>query len=243
MANPLAIFSAPLNALGVKTRLFLLLNPKSAKMGPIFTRIRGLMQQQLLQSVRDSVSAVEQLQRPSSLAFMESTVVLLTEALQSGNKVIIAGNGGSLCDAAHFAEELTGFFRESRPALPAIALTDPGHITCTANDLGFEWVFARGVEAYGKPGDIFVGLTTSGNSPNIIKAVEVAQARGLKTIAFLGKEGGLLKGVADLELIIDGFKTSDRIQEAHMAAIHIIIELLEAQLFPKESASRLASVK
>lgn len=195
------------------------------------------MQKQLLQSVRDSIRAVEQLQRPASLAFMEAAVALLAEAFQNGNKVIIAGNGGSLCDAAHFAEELTGFFREVRPALPAIALTDPGHITCTANDVGFDFIFSRGVEAYGQPGDIFVGLTTSGNSENIITAVEVAQMRGLKIITFLGKGGGVLKGMADLELIIDGFETSDRIQEAHMAAIHIIIEQLEAQLFPEEAMS------
>src|SRR5436190_1607873 len=129
----------------------------------------------LKKSVSDSIAALHQLQTPQGIAFMENAALLLTKCFQNGNKVIIAGNGGSLCDANHFAEELTGFFRKFRPALPAIALSESAHITCTANDLGFEWIFARGVQAYGKPGDIFVGLTTSGNSPNIIKAVEVAQ--------------------------------------------------------------------
>lgn len=190
------------------------------------------LQKKILRSVDDSINAVTQLKEPDSLAFIESTAAMLAACFKSGNKVIIAGNGGSLCDAAHFAEELTGFFRKPRPALPAIPLTDPSHLTCTANDIGFEWVFARGVEAYGKPNDVFIGLTTSGNSPNIIKAFEMAQQRNLHTVAFLGKGGGKLKGVADLELIIDDMDTSDRIQEAHMTAIHIIIEMVEYHLYP-----------
>ncbi|MBA3957967.1 MAG: SIS domain-containing protein [Parachlamydiaceae bacterium] len=192
------------------------------------------MQSMLLTSVEETIQAVSQLKQPHSLKFMEDAARMIANCFSTGNKVIIAGNGGSLCDASHFAEELTGFFRSFRPALPAIALSEPGHITCTANDLGFEWVFARGVQAYGKPGDVFVGLTTSGNSPNIVKAIEIAQQLQLQTIAFLGKDGGKLKGVADLELIIEGFPTSDRIQEAHMAAIHLIIQLIEQQLFPGE---------
>lgn len=186
-------------------------------------------------SVDQGILAISQLRQPHALSFIESAAEMIAECFRSGNKVIVAGNGGSLCDAAHFAEELTGLFRSVRPALPAIALSEPGHITCVGNDLGFEWVFSRGVEAYGKEGDIFIGLTTSGKSANIIKAVEAAQKRGLRTITFLGKGGGKLKGVADLELIIDGFPTSDRIQEAHMAAIHIIIEAVELLLFSPEA--------
>lgn len=189
------------------------------------------MVEQLSQGVEDSIRAVTILKEKFALEFMLETSRLLASVFNEGGKVIIAGNGGSLCDAMHFAEELTGFFRAKRRALPAIALAEPGHITCTGNDLGFEYIFSRGVEAYGRPGDLFVGLTTSGNSPNIIHAFEAAKTLGLKTVSFLGKGGGKLKGIADLELIIDGFKTSDRIQEAHMAAIHLIIELLEHQLF------------
>lgn len=194
------------------------------------------MKKYLLNSVKDAIQAISQLQKPESLAFMEDAARLLSECFQAGNKVIVAGNGGSLCDAAHFAEELTGVFRAVRPALPVIALSEPGHLTCVGNDLGFEWIFARGVEAFGKPGDVFVGLTTSGNSPNIVKAFEAAERQGLKTISFLGKSGGKLKGVADLELLIEGFATSDRIQEAHMAAIHIVIEMVENLMFSQQAA-------
>lgn len=196
------------------------------------------MKEYLLKSVNEAIDAVSQLQKPSALSFLEAAALKLSECFRRGNKVLVAGNGGSLCDASHFAEELTGMFRSLRPALPVIALSDPGHITCVGNDLGFEWIFARAVEAYGKPGDIFVGLTTSGNSPNIVKAFETAQRLEMETIAFLGKDGGKLKGVAEIELLIEGFSTSDRIQEAHMAAIHIIIEMVEYQLFsPKNNRS------
>ena len=149
--------------------------------------------------------------------------------------MLVAGNGGSLCDAMHFAEELTGFYRNKRPALAAIALGDPGHMSCVANDLGYDHVFARSIEALGKPGDVFVALTTSGNSPNLIEAVKAAKSRGMGTIGFLGKTGGKLKGVTDLELIVEGFTYSDRIQEAHMTAIHILIEVIEKKLFLENS--------
>ena len=189
------------------------------------------MRENLLKGIEDCESAVAQLKMSSSLEFMEQVAQAMAHCFLKGNKVIIAGNGGSLCDASHFAEELTGVFRQVRRALPAIALSEPGHITCTGNDLGFDQIYARGVEAFGKAGDIFIGLTTSGNSPNIIRGFEVAREMKLHTVAFLGKGGGKLKGIADYELIIEGFKTSDRIQEAHMAAIHLIIEMIELQLF------------
>lgn len=182
---------------------------------------------------RQALSAIEQLQAPQTVKFIEQAATTLAEAFRRGNKTLLAGNGGSLCDAAHFAEELTGFFRRPRASLPAIVLNEPGHITCTANDLGFEFIFSRGVEAFGKGGDVFIGLTTSGNSPNIVRAFESAKKQGLHTIAFLGRGGGLLAGVADCEWIVNGFPHSDRIQEAHMAAIHIIIEVVESLLFPE----------
>lgn len=189
------------------------------------------MKEQIVHSVNQVIQAAQQLSQPRALEFIQKAAHLIASSFQAGKKVLIAGNGGSLCDAVHFAEELTGFFREQRPALPAIALTESAHLTCTANDIGFEWVFARGVEALGQPEDVFIGLSTSGNSPNVIKAFEVAKKQKLRTIAFLGKTGGALKGIADLELIIEGFTTSDRIQEAHMAAMHIIIEVIELHLF------------
>jgi D-sedoheptulose 7-phosphate isomerase len=167
------------------------------------------------------------LKQPESLQFLELFSHLLKKTFHEGKKVLIAGNGGSLCDAAHFAEELTGFFREKRRAFPVIVLSEPGHLTCVANDIGYDHVFQRGVEAFGSSGDLFIALSTSGNSPNLILAMEEAKKRGLKTVSFLGKAGGLMKGKADLELWVQGFSTSDRIQEAHMAALHIAIELFE----------------
>lgn len=185
------------------------------------------MKQKIKKAVDEAVEAAKQLQTLPAMQFIENVAKIIADAFENGHKIIIAGNGGSLCDAQHFAEELTGFFRKPRPAYPAIALADPGHITCVGNDLGFEWIFSRGVEAYGKAGDVFIGLTTSGNSANIIHAVETAKKNGLKTVLFLGKGGGKLKDRADAEFCVDYFKTSDRIQEAHMAAIHIIIEIVE----------------
>jgi D-sedoheptulose 7-phosphate isomerase len=188
----------------------------------------------IISSVKEAIKATEKLYSESSLIFIEHAADLIANCFKREGKIIIAGNGGSLCDAMHFAEELTGQFRKKRKALPAIALADSSHITCVGNDFGFDEIFARGVEAFGKPADVFIGLSTSGNSSNIIKAFEMAKSKELKTIAFLGKNGGKLKGYADLELVIDGFTTSDRIQEAHMAAIHIIIEMVEKHLFEND---------
>ena len=156
----------------------------------------------------------------------------LANIFQLGNKVLICGNGGSNCDALHFAEEFTGRFRQDRRALPAISLSDSSHITCVGNDYGFDYIFSRGVEAYGKEGDMFIGISTSGNSPNVIKAVEAAKKMGLKTCVLLGKDGGKLKGMCDYEFIIPG-NTSDRIQEIHMMILHIIIEGVEKIMFPE----------
>lgn len=193
----------------------------------------AVMQTHIENAIDDALRAIHCLKEHSSLQFMETLAHWMSDCFANGNKLLIAGNGGSLCDAMHFAEELTGVFREKRRALPAIALSCPGHLTCTGNDLGFEEVFARGVEAFGNPGDLFIGLTTSGNSLNLVNAIIRAKERGLKTVAFLGKTGGKLKGISDLEWIVPGFKYSDRIQEAHMTAIHIVIEMVEKALFSK----------
>lgn len=156
---------------------------------------------------------------------------LLAQRFRAGNKVLICGNGGSLCDAAHFAEELTGRFRADRPPLPAIALADAGHITCTANDYGFEHVFSRAVQALGKPGDVLIILSTSGNSPNCVRAVAAAKAASMTTAAFLGKGGGALANLCDSQIIVPG-DTSDRIQELHMLLLHALVERIESLLFP-----------
>lgn len=189
------------------------------------------MKEMILQSVDAAIQAAQALKTPQALQFIQDAAIKIAQCFQNGRKLLIAGNGGSLCDAMHFAEELTGQFRGPREALPAIALSDPGHMSCVANDFGFQEVFRRGVEAFGKPGDIFIALTTSGNSSNLASALACAKELGLCTIAFLGKNGGAMRGHADLEWIVSGFEFSDRVQEAHMAAIHIIIQMVEEQLF------------
>lgn len=192
------------------------------------------MRTRILKSAEEGVQALQMLTTEKGVTFIESVAWAMIDCYRKGGKLIIAGNGGSLCDAMHFAEEMTGYFRQDREALPAIALADPGHLSCVGNDAGFDQVFSRGVEAHGNPGDLFIALTTSGNSENLVKAVKAAKQKGLKVVTFLGKTGGALKGRGDYEWIVSGFKFSDRIQEAHMAAIHIIIEMVEQELFFSE---------
>jgi len=166
-----------------------------------------------------------------NILIIEEISTLIAQAFEKGNKVLICGNGGSSTDAMHFAEELTGKFRKERRALPVIALTDPSHITCVANDYGFEEIFARAVEAYGKEGDMLIAISTSGNSQNIINAVTRAAEMKMTTFGLLGQDGGKLNSICDLQLIAPG-KTTDRIQEIHITVLHIIIETIERILFP-----------
>lgn len=189
------------------------------------------LQLSIEQSVQECVRAAQFLTTEQSKLFIEQSALAIADCIQQGGKVLIAGNGGSLCDAMHFAEEMTAQFRNPRKALPAIALADSGHMSCVANDFGYEKVFSRGVEALGSSNDILVVLTTSGNSGNLLHAVRAAKEKKMKVIGFLGKSGGELKGQCDLELLVSGFPYSDRIQEAHMAAIHIIVEAVEKIIF------------
>lgn len=152
---------------------------------------------------------------------------MIAAALKAGNKVISCGNGGSHCDAMHFAEELSGRYRDERRSLAGIAISDPSHITCTANDYGFDFIFSRFVEGLGNPGDVLLGISTSGNSANVINAVEAAKAKGMKTIVLTGKDGGKLGSMADLEIRVEHFGYADRIQEVHIKVIHILILLIE----------------
>ncbi|MEZ6234157.1 MAG: SIS domain-containing protein [Phycisphaerales bacterium] len=165
----------------------------------------------------------------ANLARVGAVARVVAASIAAGGKVLACGNGGSLCDAMHFCEELTGRFRADRPALPAIACIDPGHLTCTANDFGYEHVFARWVEALGRSSDVLVVLSTSGNSPNIVRAVEAAAGRGLTTVALLGKGGGALKGRCTHEWLAPG-ATSDRIQEIHMLVLHALVERIEIEV-------------
>ena len=141
-----------------------------------------------------------------------------------------------MCDAMHVAEEWTGGFRKDRSALAAVASSDPSHLTCIANDFGYDEVFAREVEAYGKPGDLLVAISTSGNSPNVIRACEVARERGVKVVGLVGKGGGKMLELVDIPIVVPLATTSDRIQEVHIKVLHITIEAVERLMFPENYA-------
>lgn len=151
-------------------------------------------------------------------------------AFQNGNKLISCGNGGSMCDAMHLAEELTGKFRNERQALPAVAISDGSYLSCAANDFGYDRVFERFVEGLGNEADILVGITTSGNSPNVLKAFEVAKQKGMFNIALTGKDGGKAAHLADIELRAPSGQYADRAQEIHIKVIHSIINAVENKL-------------
>lgn len=167
------------------------------------------------------------LNNENNLKAIQNAAELIAESLKNDGKVISAGNGGSHCDAMHFAEELTGRYRENRPAYGAIAISDPSHLSCVSNDYGYEYVFSRYLEGVGRKGDVFLGISTSGNSKNIITAVEAAKQKGIKTIVLTGKDGGKLAGLADVEIRVEHFGYADRIQEVHIKCIHILINLIE----------------
>jgi D-sedoheptulose 7-phosphate isomerase len=167
-----------------------------------------------------------------NIADIQKAVDLFVNSFKNKGRVFSCGNGGSMCDALHFAEELTGRYRKDRAPLPATGISEAGHITCIANDFGFEHIFSRFVEAWGQQGDVLLAISTSGNSANVIKAVEVAKSKGMKVVGLLGKDGGKLKSMVDVPLVID-CPITDRIQEIHIKCIHIFIEGIERQLFPE----------
>lgn len=167
-----------------------------------------------------------------AMASVQRFVDVCSAALQVGAKLMACGNGGSMCDAMHFAEEWTGRFRSDRNPLPALAFSDPSQLTCIANDFGFDQVFARSVEAYGRKGDVLVAISTSGNSPNVLAAVESARRLGVTTVGLLGRGGGELAGRVDVPIVVPRATTSDRIQEVHIKVLHLTIEAVERRLFP-----------
>ena len=161
---------------------------------------------------------------------IEKAIDLMATSIKEGGKVISAGNGGSMCDAMHFAEELTGRYRDNRSSYAAIAICDPSHITCVGNDYGFDYIFSRFLEGMGFKGDVFLGISTSGNSKNIIEACKVSKEKGIKTLLLLGKDGGKLKDQCDLPIVVPHFGYADRIQEVHTMIIHIMIRGIESKL-------------
>ena len=168
------------------------------------------------------------------LSSVEEAAQTIITSLQNGNKIISAGNGGSMCDAMHFAEELSGRYRNDRKGLAAVSISDPSHITCVGNDYGFNYIFSRYLEALGNPGDVFFGITTSGNSENIIRACMEAKNKGMKVVILTSDREGDLQ--SDYEDLVDVFiktpsnRYADRIQELHIKIIHSLIDMIEQKL-------------
>ena len=166
----------------------------------------------------------------SNLQAIRKAASILVRCIDTGGKVISCGNGGSMSDAMHFAEELSGRFRGDRPSIPAIAISDAGFITCTANDYGYEKVFSRFVEGLGNTGDALLAISTSGNSANVINAAKAAAEKGMSVIALTGKDGGELAKLCDVEIRAPHSDYSDRVQEIHIKVIHILVLLIEQEV-------------
>jgi len=168
-----------------------------------------------------------------SLAAIDRAGALLAQAFAAGGKAYSCGNGGSMCDAMHFAEELTGRFRDDRPGYAAIAIADASHLSCVGNDYGYDQVFARYLSAHGRAGDILLAITTSGTSKNVVAAARKARELGVKVIALTGRPGTSIAELADIAIVTPGGRYADRVQELHIKVIHILIELVERKLAPQ----------
>ncbi|WP_184041108.1 D-sedoheptulose 7-phosphate isomerase [Chitinivorax tropicus] len=187
-----------------------------------------MYQQEILKQLNEAAELLARfLADPVQIKAIDDAAQLLVSQFQSRHKVISCGNGGSHCDAMHFAEELSGRYRNDRPALAALAISDPAHLTCVGNDYGFDQVFSRYIEAVGQPGDVLLAISTSGHSKNVLLAIEAARQREMKVIVLSGKDGGKMKGLADVEIIVPHFGYADRIQEIHIKVIHLLIGLVE----------------
>jgi len=181
--------------------------------------------------LNEAAKTLEQfLSQEANLQAIQQAAELLAASFKQGGKVLSCGNGGSHCDAMHFAEELTGRYREDRPGYPAIAISDVSHLSCVSNDFGYEYVFSRFIDAVGQSGDVLLGISTSGNSANIIRAISAARSKGMKVITLTGKDGGKMVGSADVEIRVPHFGYADRIQEIHIKIIHILIMLIEKEM-------------
>ena len=187
-----------------------------------------------MEQIADHFSeALEILQKFNTIenhTLIETAGEMMVTSLRNGNKIIACGNGGSMCDAMHFAEELSGRYREDRKAIAALSISDPSHISCVGNDYGYEHVFSRYLEAIGQKGDILLAISTSGNSLNVVNAVNTARAKDMKIIGLTGKDGGKMSGLCDVEVRAPHSDYADRAQEIHIKVIHALIDFIERKM-------------
>ena len=189
------------------------------------------MENSILDELNESAAVLQTfIHTPSALKSIENAALIMIEALKNGNKIISCGNGGSMSDAMHFAEELTGRFRADRKSIAALAISDPAYITCTANDYGFDHIFSRFIEGVGKEGDVLLAISTSGNSANVLRAAQAAKEKQIKVVALTGKDGGQLAQLCDVEIRAPHATYADRAQEIHIKVIHILIKQIELAL-------------
>ena len=182
-------------------------------------------------SLREAAAGLERLRYDTAtLNTIERAGKALAAAFKAGNRVFSCGNGGSMCDAMHFAEELSGRFRGDRPALAAQAISDVGHMSCVANDYGYNEVFSRYLEAHGRPGDVLLAISTSGNSPSVTNAVDYAAENKMVIITLTGNSDGYIYGAGDHDICTPAGKYADRVQELHIKVIHILIEIVEREM-------------
>ncbi|SIR49159.1 D-sedoheptulose 7-phosphate isomerase [Pontibacter lucknowensis] len=167
---------------------------------------------------------------PNNIAAIEKAANAMADAVAAGGKILSCGNGGSMCDAMHFAEELTGRYRNNRQAIPAISISDVSHMSCVGNDYGYDHVFSRYIEALGNNGDVLLAISTSGNSSNVLKAAAAAKAKGMTVVGLTGKDGGKLAALCDVEVRVPHQGYADRVQEIHIKVIHILILLIEKRI-------------
>lgn len=193
-----------------------------------FTNVSGM--KQIADQFEEALRVLQKFNSETNFQLIEQAGDLMVNSLTNNGKIISCGNGGSMCDAMHFAEELTGRYRDDRPGIAALSISDPSHLSCVANDYGYDYVFSRFVEAVGQPGDVLLGISTSGNSKNVVNAIEAARKKGMKVVGLTGKDGGKMAGLCDVEIRAPHSNYADRAQEIHIKVIHTLIGHIEAAL-------------
>lgn len=189
-----------------------------------------------MKQIRDQFSEAEKVlqefnRNENNFLKIEAAGQLLVERLRNGGNIFSCGNGGSMCDAMHFAEELTGRFRDNRPAIGAVAISDASHLSCVSNDYGYDFVFSRYLEGVARKGDVLLAISTSGNSTNVINAIKTAKEKGVAVIGLTGKDGGKMASLCDVEIRAPKSEYADRAQEIHIKVIHSLIGYIESKLF------------